>query len=346
MTDEHVGPPKATMAQVAERAGTSVPTVSKVLSGKTDVSEAMRARVMRAIQELSYQRPTRLGSAGDDRRRAKVIDVVVGHIDGSWVSGVLEGVEEEASAHGIDLVLTVARPDGDWVGRLLRRPTLGAIIVLVDTTAAQFHVLTNGDVRVVVVDPRSRPPVNVASIGATNWNGGRTAAEHLLSLGHTRIGVIGGARNHLYSSARIDGFTTALLEAGISVPPPWLAFCDWDRDRSRRAARGMLIPTADRPTAIFACSDIMALGVYDAAGEAGLGIPHQLSVIGFDDLQESAWATPPMTTIQQPIFEMGAAAFRLLNQTRPTSSTPIRMEIETRLIDRRSASRMQVNHDG
>ena len=333
---------KPTMARIADRAGTSVPTVSKVLNGGTDVSEATRARVMEAAHELGYRRRPKLGPVPENPHGVRIVDVVVGHIGGSWIGPVLGGIEDEAEKAGVDLVLTRARPDGGWVRRLLRRPSLGAILVLVDVSAPQLHLLTNAAVPVVVVDPSSRPPAEVASVGATNWDGGRMAAEHLLSLGHTKIGIIAGTRSHLYNSARIDGFTTALRIAGVELPPGNLAFCDWGRDRARTAAGVMLADGSQRPTAVFACSDMMALGVYDAADDAGLRIPDDLSVIGFDDVQESAWSTPPLTTIQQPIAEMGAAAFRMLHQAHPSTSplssdwAASRIELETRLIRRQS----------
>lgn len=330
------------MARIAERAATSVPTVSKVLSGGTDVSEATRLRVMEAAHELGYRRRPRLRPPVDDPHVAHIVDVVVGHLGGSWIGPVLGGIEEEAATAGVDLVLTRARPDGEWVNRLLRRSSLGAIVVLVDVTAAQLHLLTTAELPVVIVDPIIRPPADVASIGATNWDGGRMAAEHLLGLGHTRIGVIAGAKGQLYSSARLDGFSTALRDAGVPLPRERVVYGDWSRDRARAAAEAMLAE-GERPTAFFAFSDIMALGVYEAADQAGLRIPDDLSVIGFDDVQESAWATPPMTTIQQPIAEMGAAAFRMLHQAhraaRPLSSSATRLELETRLIERASVAR-------
>ncbi|WP_204162428.1 LacI family DNA-binding transcriptional regulator [Rathayibacter sp. VKM Ac-2754] len=331
--------PRPTMARIAELAATSVPTVSKVLNGGTDVSEATRLRVMAVAHELGYRRRPKLRPPVEDPRVVGIVDVVVSHLGGSWIGPVLGGIEEEASAAGVDLVLTRARPDGGWVSRLLRRTSLGAIVVLVDVSPAQLHLLTSADIPVVVVDPSTRPPADVASIGATNWDGGRMAAEHLLGLGHRRIGILGGARTQLYSSARIDGFGTALRAAGVSGAR--VAYCDWDRERARAAA-GAMLDASDPPTAFFACSDVMALGVYEAADDAGLRIPEDLSVIGFDDVQEAAWATPPMTTVQQPIAEMGAAAFRMLHQahrsSRPLSSSATRMELETRLIERASVA--------
>jgi DNA-binding LacI/PurR family transcriptional regulator len=335
--------PRPTMAQIAERAGTTVPTVSKVLNGGTDVSEATRARVMAAAHALDYRRRPRARPADRDPRAARVVDVVVGHIEGSWVGPVLSAIEEEASAAGVDLVLTRARPDGEWISRLLRRPSIGAILVLVDATPAGLHALTTAGVPVVAIDPSTRPPAEVASVGATNWDGGRIAAELLIAEGHTRIGVIGGVEAHLFGSARIDGLRTALRSAGIAVPDDRVVYCDWDRERARTAA-GALLAAPDRPTAIFACSDVMGLGVYEAADDAGLRIPDDLSVVGFDGVQESAWAMPPMTTVRQPIAEMGATAFHMLQQAdrsgRARAGGPAgsRMELETELVRRGSVA--------
>ena len=337
---------RATMAQIAVLAGTSVPTVSKVLNGGTDVSEATRSRVTEVAERLGYTlRPRTAPGAGEgtvtwtDRRTPPVVDVVVQHVGGSWISGVLEGVEAEAAAFGADLALSVARPGAEWIGRLLRRPTLGVILVLAEPTAGELATLGGAGIPVVVVDPISRPPGEVASIGATNWDGGRLAAEHLLDLGHRSFGVIGGRRGQLAGSARIDGFRTALRDAGVALEPERIHHCDWNRERAGAATAAMLAGPGERPTAIFACSDIMALGVYDAAHEVGVAVPAELSVVGFDDVQESAWASPPLTTVQQPIVEMGAAAFRLLQRSRrleyPVPGVPAaRMELETRLIRR------------
>jgi DNA-binding LacI/PurR family transcriptional regulator len=346
--------PRATLARVAEHAGTSIPTVSKVLNGKTDVSHEMRARVLDAVHAVGYTRSTRRQAAGGstssgaaaDQAGAvtglRSIDVVVGHLEGSWITRVLEGIEEEASDAGVDLTLSVARPDGSWIGRLLGRSTLGAIVVLVDMSPAELHALADAPVPVVIVDPGKRPPDGVCSVAATNWDGGRMAAEHLLALGHTRFGIIAGKSAHLYSSARVDGFTTALRSAGITVRPELIAHGDWDRELAQVESARMLASVAHRPTAIFACSDGMGLGVYDAALEAGLEIPGDLSVVGFDDLLEPAWATPPMTTIHQPIREMGAAAFGMLVQARRSSRTSMArqpgIELQTRLVTRASTA--------
>ncbi|KHL01030.1 LacI family DNA-binding transcriptional regulator [Sinomonas humi] len=337
------GPVRAkqpTLSDVAAVAGTSVPTVSKVLRGGTDVSPATRERVMDAVREVGYAK-------GGSRPRAKVsvsetpplIHLVVNHVDGSWANRVLVGVEQAATAANVDVVITIARGDGEWVSRLLRRPSQGAVVVLVDPTSVQLAVLSAARIPVVLVTPMSRPAAAVPSVGVTNWEGGRSAAEHLLGLGHRRFGVIGGGREHLYSTARIDGFRSALREAGVEDCE--VAYADWSREQAAQQAAAML-SADDRPTAVFACSDVMALGVVDAASEAGLGIPTELSVVGFDDVPEAEWASPPLTTVHQPIAEMGAEAVGLLFRSRAwlgrpeSKSAPPRVDLSTNLVVRRS----------
>jgi DNA-binding LacI/PurR family transcriptional regulator len=299
---------KPTLSDVASVAGTSIPTVSKVLRGGTDVSPATRDRVMDAIRAVGYARGLK-GTA--DSEQAGLIDLVVNHVNGTWANGVLTGVESAAIAANVDVVISIARENGDWVSRLLRRPSRGAIVVLVDPTSSQFSALKAAGIPVVLVTPMSEPRAKVPRVGVTNWDGGRAAAEHLLSLGHRRFGIVAGERSHLYSRARVDGFRSALNAAGQARCT--VVHGDWDRDVAARAA-STLLATADRPTAIFACSDVMAVGVYDAAARIGLRIPGELSVVGFDDVPEAQWAVPALTTIRQPIAEMGAVAVRLLMQ--------------------------------
>ena len=200
---------KATLSDVASVAGTSIPTVSKVLRGGTDVSPATRDRVMDAIRAVGYARGLK-GTA--DNEQAALIDLVVNHVNGTWANGVLTGVESAATAANVDVVISIARETGDWVSRLLR-PSRGAIVVLVDPTSSQFSALKAAGIPVVLVTPMSEPRAAVPRVGVTNWDGGRTAAEHLLSLGHHRFGIVAGERSHLYSRARVDGFRSALNAA-------------------------------------------------------------------------------------------------------------------------------------
>ncbi|MEZ2389534.1 LacI family DNA-binding transcriptional regulator [bacterium RCC_150] len=331
---------KPTLADVAAAAGLSTPTVSKVLRGATDVSSATRERVVRIAQELGYAKTKRPRPNGQPLANApRLVDLVVSQVGGSWANSILTGVEEAAAVADCDVVLTIARPGRDWVSRLLRRPSTGAIVVLVDPTSTQLNALDTAGIPVVLIDPMSPAPRRAASVGVTNWEGGRIAAEHLLGLGHKRFALIGGVKNHLYSRARLDGFRSALSARDLQVDPQLVGAADWDRDEARDFAVDVL-SRKDRPTAIFAASDMMALGVYDAARYLGLDIPTDLSVVGFDDVPEATWATPQLTTVMQPIQEMGATALRMLlglTGFERNGDGP-RLELATRLVTRGSTS--------
>jgi len=338
MTTRPAGEGRPTLSVVAALAGTSVPTVSKVLRGGTDVSPETRRRVLDAVSTVGYARPERAkaDAARDETGQPGLIDLVVNHVEGSWANRVLTGVEHEAAAAGLDVVITLTGANDDWVSRLLRRRSLGAVVVLVDPTSSQFRALSAAGIPVVLVDPMTKPPVDAASVGVANWDGGRIAAEHLLQLGHRRLGVVAGSRSHLYSRARVDGFRAAVEAAGVTDSVP-VAHGDWSRERARAATRGLLEREPD-VSAIFACSDIMALGVYEALAERGLAVGDDISVIGFDDLPEAQWASPRLTTIRQPSAEMGSAAVRLLLEAARggTRRPQARIEMSTELVVRAS----------
>ncbi|MFE9850486.1 LacI family DNA-binding transcriptional regulator [Streptomyces sp. NPDC005576] len=332
---------RPTLSLVAMTAGTSVPTVSKVLRGGTDVSAETRAKVMEAVRAVGYTR--RAGSKGENVRDesglSHVLDLVVTHFEGSWANLLIAGVGREAAAAGFDVVLTLAEPDGDWVSRLLRRRTIGVIGTLVDPASPQFGALFAAGVPLVLIDPMTTPPSGVASIGVANWEGGRMAAEHLLSLGHARMGVVAGHARHLFSRARVDGFRAAADTTDVGTTTVSVAHGGWNRAKAASATQ-TLLDGDPGITAIFACADSMALGVYDALAARGLRIPEDISVIGFDDLPEAQYITPGLTTVRQPSTELGAAAVkRLIELSRGENAgarSPARMELATELVLRAS----------
>lgn len=322
-------PRQPTLADIAARAGTTIPTVSKVLNGRSDVSAATRNRIMQLVAETGYRR--RSGGSGSpavaDR---KLVDLVLAGVGGGWANQVLIGVESAAAEVGLDLVVTVARQGEreDWVTRLLARDSRGAVLALVDATARQLATLDAAGIPVVLLDPVEQPPEDRPSVGATNWSAGRDVADHLLSLGHRRFGVLAVSAEMLFSRARTDGFRSAVEMAGGRVDE--IVYAEDRVDPA--AAAGRLLDGTDRPTAIFADSDHLALTLIRVAAERGVSIPRELSVVGFDDLPEAQWAG--LTTVRQPIAEMGAAALRLLLRLADSVRTPPREELATTLVVR------------
>jgi LacI family transcriptional regulator len=333
--------PRVTMAQLAKLAGTTVPTVSKVLNGRSDVSSQTRSLVMRLVEQTGYRRRQRGGGIREPQTGG-LVDLVISKVSGSWANLVLSGAERAASDAGLDVVVTVARPGqdagADWVARLLARRSRGATVALLTPNRTELQVLAAAGIPLVLFDPSSDSATAVPSIGTTDWAGGYSAANHLAELGHRRIGVLAGTGDYRYGSDRVDGFRAGLEQAGIALPDDLVDAAEWSRESAEAVAERMLSAAA-RPTAVFACSDEMALGVYRAARTLGLGVPDDVSVIGFDDLPESAWITPSLTTVRQPIEEMAVAAMRKLLRLRegmPFGSS--REELSTELVVRGSTA--------
>jgi LacI family transcriptional regulator len=318
-----------------------VPTVSKVLRGGTDVSAETRAKVLNAVQAVGYTRRAgaKIEGVRDDSGSSNMLDLVVTHFEGSWANLVIAGVGREAAAAGLDVVLTLAEPHTDWVSRVLRRRGVGTIGTLVDPTSREFNALSAAGVPVVLIDPMSTPPSGVASVGVANWAGGRMAAEYLVSRGHRRMGVVAGHARHLYSRARVDGFRAAADTASGSSAAVSVAYGGWNRVKAAAAAH-TLLDNDPGITGMFACSDPMALGIYDTLYERGLRIPEDISVLGFDDLPEAQCVSPALTTIRQPSTELGAAAVKLLIDLSRSDDggirPPARMELATELVVRAS----------
>ena len=236
-------------------------------------------------------------------------------LESEWALEIVRGVERVAGQHHLAVVLSEMQgrrsPGRGWIeGVLARRPT-GVIAVFSDLSDSIRGQLATRGIPYVVVDPTGEPLHDTPSIGATNWNGGLTATRHLLSLGHRRIGVIGGPEWILCSRARLDGYRAAMDEAGVPIDPELISHGQFHVEEGIDRGRALL-RLKDRPTAIFAGNDLQALGVYQAAREARLHIPEDLSVVGFDDLPVAQWVGPPMTTVRQPLMDMATAAAEMV----------------------------------
>ncbi|MCM1975676.1 LacI family DNA-binding transcriptional regulator [Streptomyces sp. G1] len=331
-----------TLAVVAREAGVSVPTASKVVNGREDVAPETRRRVTEALDRLGYVRRPRF----DAVRAPGLVDLVVHALDTSWSGTVLHGVESAARDAGLDVVVSAARPrptggrtERGWQEKVTARGSAGVLLYLPDLSAAQYARLEQHRIPFVLIDPEQEPPPGVVSVGAANWRGGVTATEHLLALGHERIGVVAGRRRTLAGDARMAGYRSALASAGVRHRPEYVRFTGAEDCQAHRRTLELL-DLPEPPTAVFVCSDRLAHGVYAALAERGLRVPEDVSVVGFDDLPESRWITPALTTVRQPLSEMAATALhllvRMMDGDRPEST---RTELSTRLVERASTAR-------
>jgi DNA-binding LacI/PurR family transcriptional regulator len=322
---------RVTLAAIASAAGVSVPTVSKVLNGRADVAADTRLRVESLLAEYDYVLPRRATG------RAGLVDLVFTELS-PWAVEIIRGAEETALQAGCRM--TVSVPDGPeqadrWLNSLAEIQTDGVILVLTELTAERRDRLAELRVPVVIVDPVGQPDPRIPSIGAANWAGGLAATEHLIGLGHRRIGTVTGRASLLCSQARLDGYRAALERAGLTIDPELIATGDFHFESARDlSARMLALP--DPPTAIFAGSDITAMGVYEAARQRHLRVPDDLSVVGFDDLPMSAWVSPPLTTILQPLAEMARMATRAVLGLAEGFNN--RIELSTSLVVRSSTA--------
>ena len=327
-----------TIAQIARHAGVSVSTVSKVLNGREDVSPATRARVRGLLTDSGYKR-----RGAGPRQRVGLVDFVLTELASPWACEVVRGAEQEAHRAGAGLVVTAThnrnagtRP---WLDTLASRRSDGVVLVVSRLSADAADRLASLDTPFVLVDPVGGFDPAIPTVGATNFAGGLTATEHLIGLGHRRIGIIAGPSELLCSQERLDGYGAALRRAGIQPDESLVRFGNFYPDGGQRGAADLL-DLADPPTAIFAGSDQQANGVYAEAYRRGLAVPADLSVVGFDDVELCEWLWPRLTTIRQPLAEMAGLATRTVLE-RPArdddhADRPLRVELATSLVVRDS----------
>jgi LacI family transcriptional regulator len=326
---------RVTIREVAARAGVSVATVSKVINSRYGVAASTSARVRGVIEELGYSASLTAQSLRNSR--TNVIGVLIGDIEPYNIQ-LLRGVAEGVRGTGFELVVYSAcrgtpEEQAGWERHALARlsGTLvdGALIVTPTIVDLRYGA------PIVAVDPHTGPET-LPTVDADNLRGGALATEHLLSLGHRRVGMLTGRSDLLSAQLREQGYRSAMAAAGVPVDEDLVQTGGFVAKTAAAAAR-RLLESAERPTAIFAANDVSAIATVETARQLGLRVPDDLSVVGFDNVPESALCTPPLTTVEQPIPTMGRRAVELLLQLirdEVPESTHIRLE--TTLVVRQS----------
>ncbi|MFI6874642.1 LacI family DNA-binding transcriptional regulator [Streptomyces sp. NPDC050400] len=331
--DEELG--RVTLAEVAQKAGVSISTVSKVLNGRQDVAAPTRVKVERLLERHSYRRTTRAA------REAPLIELVFHELDSIWAMELIRGVENVAKAHQASVVLTESgtrhAPDPEWIEGVMQRRPRGVVLVFSALPAEVKARLRSRSIPFVIVDPAGGPEPDVPSVGSANWNGGLVATRHLLEMGHRRIGIITGPDDMLCSLARLDGYRSALSMAGIQAAPDLVRYGDFHVEGGFKRALELL-DLPEPPTAVFAGSDLQALGVLEAARVRELRVPQDLSVVGYDDVPVAQWASPALTTVHQPLREMAEEAVQMLMRLSVQEPVTTRLELATSLVVRKSTA--------
>ncbi|SDQ64841.1 transcriptional regulator, LacI family [Quadrisphaera sp. DSM 44207] len=297
-----------TITDVAREAGVSVATVSKVVNGRYGVAARTTAHVQRVIEELGYE--SSLVARSLRSHRTNVLGILVADFE-PFSTEILKGVSRAIAGTGYELLAYSGggrAGQAGWERRSLSR--LGGTLVDGAILVTPTVVATGGSVPVIAVDPHAGP-ADTPTVDADNLTGALRATEHLLRLGHRRIAFLGGRPDLESARLREEGYRTALRAAGVEVDPALVRVAEYRRELAAGPARELLT-LPERPTAIFAANDLSAIGTMEVAVELGLSVPQDLSVVGFDDVPESALTTPPLTTVRQPLQEMGAEAVRLL----------------------------------
>jgi DNA-binding LacI/PurR family transcriptional regulator len=316
----------ATLRDVADRAGVSVATASRVVSGSAVVRPATRDRVERAIRDLLYVSPGRIEPSG-------AIGLLVPEFGNPVFAALAQAMETRATAAGFATILcntagSVMR-EVDYVHMLLERRVEGMVFIcseITDVRGEHLHYaqLLEQGARLVFVNGGSES-LPVTSVGVDERASGRIATEHLLELGHRRIGFVAGDPFALATREKARGREDALAAAGVDSPA-WTFHDGFTVAGGRRALAGMLEATdGDRPTGVICSNDLMAIGAMQEALTRGLRVPEDLSIVGFDGIEAATWTQPALTTVEQPIDEIAETAVEALRalvedpgQTLPT----------------------------
>src|SRR5579883_240771 len=292
---------RVTVRAIAAQTGVSIATVSRVLNDQTNVAPETRELVRRAAEQLSAQAASPRPGAG--RTASDAVFVRCPYVLTDYFGLIVSSIAETLELHGRPLMLNAgeAAQQETVLPTLPARPGVGGALVALRARGFPF----------VVVDPRTPPPRDIAAVSAAHFAGARSLSHHLVQLGHRRIGVVAGPHNWLAGEARLAGHNAALAGVGV-LPDPELSRAGEPTTQFGYRAAGDLLDLPDRPTALVCFNDKTAVGALAAASERGLNVPGDLSITGFDDIDLAQATNPQLTTVRQPLEEMGRMAVSLL----------------------------------
>lgn len=331
---------RVSIKDIAKAADVSHSTVSRALSDSPLIPAKTKARIQHLARKMGYTPNAWARSLVMGKTRT--IGVVVTTIADPFMAPVLQGIESTAYENGYTVILATSNsePAREWSAvEMLRSKRVDGVIVTASRVGAlyQDHLKRIG-VPVVLLNNHSEQRGRyVYSVTVDNRHGARLATQHLIELGHRRIGYISGPARHSSNAGRLQGYRQALREAGIPFAPELVAPGDGKMDAGM-AALPALMHLTKRPTAIFCYNDMTAIGVLRAARQLALNVPRDLSIVGFDDISFASFVQPPLTTIAQPQFEMGQQAMRMLltAMSQPSRAPVANILIKGKLIVRES----------
>jgi LacI family repressor for deo operon, udp, cdd, tsx, nupC, and nupG len=331
------------MTDVARLAGVSTATVSRVLAGGDKVANIKKEKVMKAIEQLNYK-PNRLAS-NLRTLKSKTIVAVVRDISKSFFSDIIRGIEDVAYEQNYKVLLGDINNDpnreNDYIKLYNEKLVDGVILIGTRNTADALLKLTEGIPVVLASEFLDR--IDLPKVSIDNIASSRQAADHLIGLGHKRIGFISGPMDIVICRDRMEGYRQGMLEHGLPVDEDLIHEGDWSIESGYEMAAKMLT-LGQRPTAIFASNDDMAFGVIKCVKDQGLRVPQDVSVVGFDNISMASILEPSLTTVSQPRYEIGAKAMELLLQLiKGEQVTQRQYTLQSKLVIRESCGAPNVN---
>jgi LacI family transcriptional regulator len=332
-----------TIIDVAREAGVSDATVSRVLSGYEYVKESTRHRVLEAVDRLGYVANLQARSLAGGR--TQIIGLVVPNLDINYVGLIVRGIDQELDRANYDLMLYTTHrhrnKESIYVSAIANGLTEGLLLLVPLLPTAYLDALRERNFPYVLIDQADKTEKSNV-VDATNWQGAYEATRYLHELGHERIAIITGLLEIRSAVDRLAGYKAALTECTIPVRDELIIEGDFRQQTGYETTKSLLQSVDSPPTAIFASNDLSAFGAMDAARECGLRIPDDISIIGFDDIPQASLVYPKLTTVRQPLEQMGQVAVRmLLERIEDRSRPPQRVTLATQLVVRDSCGPYQ-----
>lgn len=326
-----------TIMDVAREVGVSYSTVSRVINNFEHVHPETRQKVLEAIARLGYVANQQARSLAGGR--SQVIGLLVPEIGNTYIGTVMRGIDAELAAAEYDLMLYTTHhrriKESQYVAALTRGVTDGLLLLVPRNSQAYIESLYQRQFPYIVIDHQGFDDYSPAVVG-NNWQGAFDATEYLLNLGHRRIGHVAGDQRLSAGVDRLSGYRAALEKYQVPYDPALVIEGRFSQEESYQAANALL-DLAEPPTAIFAGNDMSAFGALEAIRSRGLRVPEDVSLVGFDDIPEAAYTHPALTTVRQPLEDMGRIATRMLLEIISTGKLPSkRVVVETQLIVRQS----------
>jgi len=334
---------RATVKDVSLAAGVSTATVSRVLAGFDEVSDETRQRVLEAAKALNYQ-PNR--NARNLRKNTiSKIGIIISDIQNPFFGSVVRGIEKITIKDDYTLILGNSDEDPErekkLIAMLLEEGVAGIILVPTNTNLDNYRAVIGSHTPFVVID-RQLPLPDLDMVLVNGAAGSETAIDHLFSLGHRKIGFVGGMKHLPVMQAREQGYLAALQKHRLPFVEDYLRYGN-NRQDGGHAAVCELLSLPQPPTAILIANNLMTLGGLQAIHESGLDIPDQISLVGFDDMDWASSLRPPLTVVAQPAYEMGeTAAGILLERIHNPDRTSQTVILDTRLVVRSSCRDLNI----